>query len=729
MIGRKWCALGLFVPLVISSVALAQQIIERFSLRSELGLTLDTKTKLATITSLSPPTKHAGDTAFTLTVTGFGFTGSAVVKWNGQARPTTRLSLTQLQATINKSDISTAGKDLVTVHVSGRWGGESAPATFTVSPATSTTTTSPPPAPAPSPLTITTTSLPGGKVSVAYTATLAASGGTTPYTWSSGGGLPPGLTLSGSGTISGTPTTAGTYQVTVNVADSAQQATSHSYSLTTGSTGGTTPPPPTPSAITITATTVPTGTVGVSYSTTLAATGGTAPYTWSTVTGSGTLPPGLALSANGAISGTPTTAGTYPFTAQVADSAQQTASQSYTLTVANPPTGTSGSRGYVTTLGELKVIAQKAAAGTEPYKSAVAAIKSYAGSASNWSYGSISGNQTCSGTMEPAYIGYGSPLVEAKALVFGLTGDTTYAAEVRTHLLGLTSTYGYNGDTYSGGNQCILNLSWYMHGWIVAADLLEGYSSWTATDKQQFQTWLATEIYKKVDWASDRRSNNWGAAGSATAGMIADYLSGSGILMVDRNGASINSHDAYLKHKQRQLDRMNSNTYMDNSNCSVPTGFQPDGGIPEELARGSTGCDGLWFASLDSSWTYTMTHLAGTISHAEFLLRRGDSSLYDNLSSTGRGSLLRAIYFLLHNPNDATKSVDWKESHKMYLEFCYRHYKPSGSRDPYIANQLRVGSSTRYIGGADAQMLHFGTIMAGFATSEDPAPPPTTTPP
>ena len=55
----------------------------------------------------------------------------------------------------------------------------------------------------------------------------------------------------------------------------------------------------------VTTTTLATGTVGGAYSQTLAATGGTAPYTWSIT--SGTLPAGLTLSSGGVITGTPTT--------------------------------------------------------------------------------------------------------------------------------------------------------------------------------------------------------------------------------------------------------------------------------------------------------------------------------------------------------------------------------------------------------------------------------------
>ena len=91
----------------------------------------------------------------------------------------------------------------------------------------------------PAPLAITTTSLPAATGGAAYSATLAATGGITPYTWSvSSGSLPPGLTLNPStGVISGTPDVAGTYDFTVTVTDAENPAMTASQPLSISVSG------------------------------------------------------------------------------------------------------------------------------------------------------------------------------------------------------------------------------------------------------------------------------------------------------------------------------------------------------------------------------------------------------------------------------------------------------------------------------------------------------------
>jgi hypothetical protein len=85
----------------------------------------------------------------------------------------------------------------------------------------------------PSSITITTTSLPAGTGGSPYSATLAATGGTPPYSWSlAGGSLPSGVTLNAtSGAISGTPSAGGSFAVTVGVADSTGATGTKAFTL------------------------------------------------------------------------------------------------------------------------------------------------------------------------------------------------------------------------------------------------------------------------------------------------------------------------------------------------------------------------------------------------------------------------------------------------------------------------------------------------------------------
>src|SRR5262245_26097903 len=91
------------------------------------------------------------------------------------------------------------------------------------------------------PLSITTISLVNGTQATVYGATLAASGGATPYAWSlSSGSLPTGLSLSSSGSISGTPMIVGSFSFTVQVRDGAATTASKTLGITVAAE---TPPP------------------------------------------------------------------------------------------------------------------------------------------------------------------------------------------------------------------------------------------------------------------------------------------------------------------------------------------------------------------------------------------------------------------------------------------------------------------------------------------------------
>ena len=212
---------------------------------------------------------------------------------------------------------------------------------------------------APAPLRIVTGPLPGGATQSLYNAQFNSTGGVTPYSWKwLSGQLPPGLTLSPTGTLSGTPTGGGTYKFQVQVSDSASspQVTTRSFSVVV-----VTPP------LGIGSVTLPGATVGSDFSVQLLAHGGVPPYTWGV--GSGPLPSGVTLSNSGLLSGTPTIAGTYKVTIKVTDSSATplTAHASYKLVVSAVPLSVTTLTVPGGTVGSPYAMTLSATGGTTPY--------------------------------------------------------------------------------------------------------------------------------------------------------------------------------------------------------------------------------------------------------------------------------------------------------------------------------------------------------------------------
>jgi hypothetical protein len=163
-----------------------------------------------------------------------------------------------------------------------------------------------------------------GEETVAFSDSVPASSGTAPYRFSvTDGALPPGLTLAADGTLSGTPTKAGSYDVMVMLTDANGVQVQRWYTIVIDAGPA------------LSAATLADGEETVAYSGSLSASGGAAPYTF-TVTG-GTLPPGLTLAGDGALAGTPTKAGEYTFTAQVEDANGGTASHDFTIDISAGP--------------------------------------------------------------------------------------------------------------------------------------------------------------------------------------------------------------------------------------------------------------------------------------------------------------------------------------------------------------------------------------------------------
>jgi hypothetical protein len=176
----------------------------------------------------------------------------------------------------------------------------------------STTTPPPPPPPPPTTLTITTASpLPRAVQGQPYSVALKASGGTSPYSWSSQLLGIAGMTLATDGTLSGTPTQALTFIPVITVTDSDGRTASKSIELDVYA----------PLAFT-TAASLPDLNIALPAGLYISANGGLPPYTYSLAQGSA-MPPGLTFTnanAVGLIQGTPTVPGQYSFTVQVTDS-------------------------------------------------------------------------------------------------------------------------------------------------------------------------------------------------------------------------------------------------------------------------------------------------------------------------------------------------------------------------------------------------------------------------
>ena len=155
--------------------------------------------------------------------------------------------------------------------------------------------------------------------------TLTGSGGTgTGYTFTATG-LPSGLSISSSGTISGTPTVSGPFNYTVTVKDSAGNTGTLNCSVTVNG-------PPAATCISITAV----QNVAITPVTLTGSGGAGGPYTFS-ATG---LPSGLTISSGGTISGTPTVSGPFNYTVTVKDSAGNTGTLNCSVTVNGPPAAT-----------------------------------------------------------------------------------------------------------------------------------------------------------------------------------------------------------------------------------------------------------------------------------------------------------------------------------------------------------------------------------------------------
>jgi hypothetical protein len=429
------------------------------------------------------------------------------------------------------------------------------------------------------------------------------------------------------------------------------------------------------------------------------------------------------------------------------------------------------SRGYLTTPQELFVIQEKADKGIEPYGTGVYEVLDWADK--DWNY-QLDAFEDCTGSEDPEWINNtgGIPILYAKALAYHLTGDNHYAQEVKVILERIMNEVK---KISVEENQCRLNFGWGTPELVASADLIEEY--WKnqtcmgplstlyvdsmvgeGSCKALFQNWLVKNPYYVVSYSAIKSDSNWGAAATNATAYIADYMwDRPDVVLAHRSPEKVNNGEdifftpaqAFAYANKLALDRMNGYglEYSGNS-CDLLTGPQQsnewlpvksqitENGIIPEDARRDEYCNVPRYNG--EYQNYPQLHLGNNIQQCELMLRRGDSSCYENVDNTdisnytyigpdgelkttylypGRGSIERAIKAII-----VDSDTEWKRDPA--LAVAYRYY----------FGRHRLLGFNKWAGQIDkikgcGQDICFGVLTHGFAPGEVPDPPPMVPPP
>ena len=173
------------------------------------------------------------------------------------------------------------------------------------------------------PLSVTGCPLPDAPNGEQYQASLNALGGSAPYTFTTSGNLPPGISVSTSGVVSGSSTSSGSYPFNVTVREASGQTFTQACSLNVA-----------PAYLHITTSCpLPDAQLGQSYSAQIQAAGGVAPYQFDFF---GFVPEGLQVSGDGSLSGTPAALGGEAFLVRVTDARGQSSTTPCSVNVGLP---------------------------------------------------------------------------------------------------------------------------------------------------------------------------------------------------------------------------------------------------------------------------------------------------------------------------------------------------------------------------------------------------------
>jgi len=360
--------------------------------------------------------------------------------------------------------------------------------------------------------------------------------------------------------------------------------------------------------------------------------------------------------------------------------------------------------GFHTSLSELRAIKARAQNGSQADSSNITRVVDAANE--GWTYGTVGTpfggtagteiyDKRCVRLNDPdtaSIIPTSGSKIFSMVLSYIFTDSATYAADARSILLDFSRSSGYEkveGQVkYNGANQCAFEIGLFVPLLIESAMLMEAYPEWTAADKAKLQAWLATEVYPVTAAIARTRKNNWGTAAAFASWAIGHYLTGSGLRLdeVYPTAQSFTPAEAKREHLQTQLDIVGNN-WAGDTRC-LKFGFQKHGGFPDELRRGSTGCDGTYLHSNDKSYSYqirTMNHL---IYHAEALQRHGNNELYDYKIGNSESLILNGILFVIENSNGT--SYDWLKHNLGVLRLANDFYD-----DERLCQQIAKGTTFR----------------------------------
>src|SRR5580700_431144 len=222
---------------------------------------------------------------------------------------------------------------------------------------------------------------------------------------------------------------------TVTVSNSAGSATSTAAMLTVDAVTST---------LKITTAQLPAGTLANPYTSTLAATGGTPPYTWSL--SSGVLPNGITMNSAGNISGSPTVAGTSPFTVVVKDSTGASASANLSINVvtAAPPTVSVNSPANGSTVSGTVVVSGVASDGLT--------ISSVLVSVDGGTFANASGTSSWSFSLNSNSLSNGTHTLSAKVTDSGGDSATSSLVDVTVNNASTSTDCTLYASPSGGGN-------------------------------------------------------------------------------------------------------------------------------------------------------------------------------------------------------------------------------------------------------------------------------------